>query len=247
MDKNTNRITFSILVGACVVGSVFVIPFQIGLSPALADLGIELYFAAFIQGLVLFSIVTFFGLILARKVGFTLPILEGEHKRENFVAILKPSILWGVLSGVLIILLALPFGDITFDLLKAEMAVPIWAGFLASFYGGIAEEVLMRLFVMSLLTWIFMKIKLSRDTSIQVAIIISAVLFGLGHLPITGALTDITAVVVARAVLLNGIGAIIFSLLYWKNGLESAMIAHFSADIVLHVITPSIARLLMSA
>jgi len=37
---------------------------------------------------------------------------------------------------------------------------------------------------------------------------------------------------------LNGIGGIIFGWLYWKKGLESAMISHFSADIVLQVIFP---------
>jgi hypothetical protein len=34
---------------------------------------------------------------------------------------------------------------------------------------------------------------------------------------------------------LNGIGGIVFGWLYWRNGLESAMTAHFSADIVVHV------------
>jgi len=40
---------------------------------------------------------------------------------------------------------------------------------------------------------------------------------------------------------LNGLGGLAFGWLYWKQGLESAMIAHFSADIVLHVITPLVA------
>jgi membrane protease YdiL (CAAX protease family) len=40
--------------------------------------------------------------------------------------------------------------------------------------------------------------------------------------------------------LLNGIGGVVFGWLYWKKGLESAMIAHFSADIVLHVLLPAI-------
>jgi membrane protease YdiL (CAAX protease family) len=42
--------------------------------------------------------------------------------------------------------------------------------------------------------------------------------------------------VILRAVLLNGLGGIVFGYLYWKRGLEAAMIAHFSADIVLHVL-----------
>jgi hypothetical protein len=42
---------------------------------------------------------------------------------------------------------------------------------------------------------------------------------------------------------LNGVLGVAFGRLYWKKGLESAMIAHFSADIVLHVITAAAAPL----
>jgi len=91
--------------------------------------------------------------------------------------------------------------------------------------------------------WILFKIRKTADgkptvIGIWLAIIISAVIFGLGHLPITGTLTAITPLVIVRAVLLNGVAGIIFGWLYWKKGLESAMISHFSADIVLQVIFP---------
>ena len=46
----------------------------------------------------------------------------------------------------------------------------------------------------------------------------------------------LTPLVITRAILLNGIGGVVFGWLYWKRGLEAAMIAHFSADIVLHVL-----------
>ena len=72
------------------------------------------------------------------------------------------------------------------------------------------------------------------------SIIIAAIIFGLGHLPVTSALTTITPLVIARAIILNGIGGVVFGWLYWKKGLESAMIAHFSADIMLHVLLPFI-------
>ena len=67
--------------------------------------------------------------------------------------------------------------------------------------------------------------------------VITAVIFGLGHLPITIALgLPLDAFIVTRAIVLNGIGGLAFGWLYWTYGLESAMIAHFSADIVLHVL-----------
>jgi membrane protease YdiL (CAAX protease family) len=44
---------------------------------------------------------------------------------------------------------------------------------------------------------------------------------------------------------LNGLGGLAFGWLYWKRGLESAIMAHFSADIVLHVITPLVVMLVV--
>jgi hypothetical protein len=142
MKTLINWKTFFILLGACTIGSVLVIPFQVGLNPDIADLGAIIYLGAFLQGLVMFSIVTFLGLVLAPKVGFSLPILEGENKLDTLKAILKPSIMWGILSGVLIISFALLFWVSFLELLQAEMDVPIWAGFLASFYGGIGYSAL---------------------------------------------------------------------------------------------------------
>jgi hypothetical protein len=66
--------------------------------------------------------------------------------------------------------------------------------------------------------------------------ILAAVLFGLGRLPILTLLVPLTPLVIARTVVLNGLLGIIFGWLYWKRGLEAAMISHFSADIVLHVL-----------
>ena len=141
--------TFLILLVACGVTSVLVIPYQAGLNPALSELGAMLYLGAFLQGTIIFSIVTFLGLILARKTGFSLPILEDNKKLETLKSIAGPSILWGLIGGILITLLAFLFGNISLELFAVELAVPMWARFLAIFYGGIAEEVLLRLFIMS--------------------------------------------------------------------------------------------------
>jgi membrane protease YdiL (CAAX protease family) len=101
---------------------------------------------------------------------------------------------------------------------------------------------------MTFLVWLTSKIRkigkkedgTPTNTGIWIAIIISSVIFGLGHLGITDAMTTITPALVIRAVLLNSAGSVIFSLLYWKRGLESAMIAHASADVVLHILIPHV-------
>jgi len=255
MEYKTNWKLFFILLAACVVASLMVLPYATALSTVLADtLSPILILGAAVQALVIFSIVIYFGLRLASRAGFGAPILEGALKGEPQGSRLK-SLLWisvgrGALAGILIIVLSLPFRQLSIDFLKAEVAVGAWKGFLASFYGGIAEEVVFRLFVLSLLVWLFSKITKAPDGRpahgvIWFSIMVSAILFGLGHLGITGDLTAITPTVVVRAVLLNGVPGVIFGQLFWKKGLESAIIAHFSADIVIHVITPLIASMLI--
>lgn len=256
MQYKTNwRLFFSLLI-ACVLSSLMVLPYAVSLSPVLADnFGLVLVLAAVGQAAVVFSVSIYLGLRLAKLTGlpgapFLEAALRGEKTGRSLKSVLGSAISLGVLSGVLVILLSLLFQELSAEFLQAEISVGVWKGFLASFYGGIAEEVVFRLFLLALLVWILFKIRRpvnNRPGSglIWLSIIISAVLFGLGHLGITSDLTVITPVVVARAVLLNGIPGAIFGWLYWQRGLESAIIAHFSADIVLHVITPLVASLFL--
>jgi membrane protease YdiL (CAAX protease family) len=250
MKNISNKKTFLRLLIPCVVTTFMVLPYTLALSPNLAKLFTPpILVAQVIQATLIFSLAIFLGLKLARKVGFEMPVIDGSKPVSWLKSILKLSVGGGVLAGILIIILSLLFTDLSTTFLNAEKGVAVWKGFLASFYGGFAEEVVFRLFLMSLLVWIsskFFKTKEGHPTnvSIWIAIIISTVIFGLGHLGITGSLTAITPMVVIRAVLLNGV-SIIFALLYWKKGLEAAMIAHFSADIVIHVLTPMVARMII--
>lgn len=200
-----------------------------------------------IQASVLFAIAIYIGLKLSKKVGLGLPIIEGyiakKPARINLMSLAKTSVLWGTVAGIAIILLDFIFTKLGagISLWTGEMP-PFWMGLLASFYGGIGEEILLRLFFMTLLVWIFAKLGKSdnnitgNNAIMWAAIVIAAVIFGLGHLPITSTITALTPLVIIRAIVLNGVGGIIFGWLYWKKGLESAIIAHFSADIVLHVL-----------
>ena len=94
-----------------------------------------------------------------------------------------------------------------------------------------------------MLVFVWIGVKLFKQTEpskigIITSIFLAAVIFGLGHLPITASLTTITPIVIIRAIILNGIGGIVFGWLFWKKGLESAIIAHFTADIFLLSLLP---------
>jgi membrane protease YdiL (CAAX protease family) len=239
------KIFFTLLL-SCVVVTFCVLPYTIALSPALAGLFTPVVIVAqVVQASLIFSVSIFLGLLLSKKVGFALPVLEGKKPISYLKSVLLLSVGIGILGGLLIIVMSIPFASLSVSFLKTEMGVAPWKALLAAFYGGIAEEVVFRLFLMTLLAWILSKFMKTGDgrptnTAIWIAIIVSTLVFGLGHLGITGSLTAITPIVIGRAVLLNGVG-VLFSWLYWKKGLESAMIAHFTSDIVIHVITPVIA------
>lgn len=121
---------------------------------------------------------------------------------------------------------------------------PLWIGFLAGFYGGITEELLLRFGLMTLLVWVGWKLTGSDGVpsvgSVWTAIVLAAVLFGLGHLPATAAVYELTPAVIVRAIVLNGMGGIVFGWLYWRYDLTKAMVAHFAADMVLHVLLPAL-------
>lgn len=231
-----------------------ILPYQLTLLGGLEKLAIPLYLvivSTMVNNSILFAIIIFLGLLISGKVGLGLPILEGWLKGENvkdkFKSILPLSLGLGVLAGVLIIGF-----DVLFSLVGSTISLsgttlpPAWQGLLSSLYGGINEEVLMRLFVMSLLVYLTFKIRKTEDGSptrlgVWISIILAALLFGVGHLPTAMALGLVTPLLVARIIILNSIGGIIFGWLYWKKGLESAMVSHFSADLILHVLLPLLA------
>ena len=247
---------FIILLIASIFGVLAVLPYTFTLQGGLPqNLPIPLYLLLtiqIIQNAIIFAFAIFIGLRLAKKVGLGLPIiegwLEGREVKSYFKSILGISVGLGLLAGVLIVGLDYLFAmaGVTLNVVSNNiMTPPAWQGFLASFYGGINEEIVTRLFLMSLIAWVIFKIKKTADgkptrIGMWLAIISAAIIFGIGHLPALMATTTLTPLLVTRVIVLNSVGGIIFGWLYWKKGLESAMIGHFSADIVLHVIMPLI-------
>ena len=242
---------FIILLIASIFGIVAVLPYTLTLEGSvLQNLPVPLYVlltGQIIQNTILFAVAIFIGLLLAKKVGLGLPILEGwlegREVKTYLKSILGISVGLGILAGILIIGLdyLFSFAGVTINVTQASINPPAWQGLLASFYGGINEEILLRLFLMTLLVWIFFKIKKTEGgkptkAGIWLAIVLAAIIFGIGHLPAVMTITTLSPLVVVRTIVLNGVGGIIFGWLYWKKGLESAMISHFSADIILHVI-----------
>ena len=103
--------------------------------------------------------------------------------------------------------------------------------------GGIIEEVMMRLFLMSLIVFIISKMFYKNKKEIPtivfvIANILSSLLFAAGHLPSTATMTTLTSVIIIRCFLFNGGLGLAFGYLYRKYNIEYAMIAHGLAHLI---------------
>ena len=259
-----NKKVFFTLWVLCIIGYFAVIPYTYTLVGKVLNIN-EFLSAKVISSilftLLLYGLLVLTGLYIARRVGLGLPILTGlfnkEDVRRKVKAMLLPALLIGTLGGIVVILLdSFVFGPPLAEEVKllglspsVSVNPPAWQGLLASIEGGVNEEVQLRLFFMTLIAGLIAIAARKMDQKLPTVIfwtanILAAVLFGLGHLPATAQMgLPMDFLVVSRAIVLNGLLGIGFGWLYWKHGLESAILGHFSADIVLHVILPILVSL----
>jgi Type II CAAX prenyl endopeptidase Rce1-like len=197
------------------------------------------------------SLAVLAGVGLAKKVGLHAPAAEAlAGDGEKFWPALKPQIIPGILGGVcggIAIVLA---SVISRSFLSPETVtriaefgklLPVATRLL---YGGILEEILLRWGLMTLLVWLIwgaawrlrQKGQDKPKASYLIgAILISSVIFGIGHLPIALMLFPPTLALIIFVVVANSMFGLIAGCLYWKKGLESAIIAHMMCHVTMLV------------
>lgn len=235
-----NWVQFFFLLGLAVIGTFAIMPYAFEINKdRLADVPLtlpKLVLVSGVQGTILFAIITFVGMSAADSLGLSI---------MSSIDVLPLAIIVGIISGVAIIvsehLIFRPY--MPKALKKGEAHIALWKRAIASIYGSVNEEILTRLFLVSGGAWLLGKIWQTSaghptDGAFILAIVMSAVIFGIGHLPATASITPLTSIVIVRALVLNGIGGLLFGWLYWQHGLMAAMLAHFCADIILHVVAP---------
>jgi membrane protease YdiL (CAAX protease family) len=179
------------------------------------------------------------GYFLSRKNNW-----PGIYKEdESWKILLFKPLLWGITSGLFIII-----GSKFFQLFHnlGELPHPPFPySIAASFAAGIGEELLMRLLLMSFWAWllnlIFRRFNRKNLTD-WVAIVIAAVIFGIGHLvgPIYTSgftsLSQIPIIFIIEMLVLNGFLGIVAGRQMIKYGFIAAAGVHFWTDIIWHVI-----------
>ena len=247
---------FFALFGAGVVGVIAAVPVIVPLiEDVLAGLPEvpEMPFAgvvalALVNPLLLLAVATLVGVLVAPRIGLRSGIAEraagarlgvGQILRWWPLAVLVGSgvgIALVVLDALSQPLLGPAAGDLA--LLDGRTLSVTVAGI---FYGGITEEIMLRWGLMALLAWGAWRVAgrgspRPSPALMWGAIVVSAVAFGLLHLPAVGAITDITLPVIVRTVVLNALGGVAFGWLFWRRNLETAMLAHAMAHVAMTVI-----------
>ena len=110
----------------------------------------------------------------------------------------------------------------------------IAAALVASTAGSLGEEILFRLFVLSLLLRVFPK----GSAGAAVAVAVSALAFGAAHAPafvlLFGGWREVPLVSWVWLITLNGLCGITFGVVFLRYGIVSAVFAHWGADAVWH-------------
>ena len=160
-----------------------------------------LYLVTAIQGLSYAVVLGLIGKLLAKKIGLWKKV---EFSKKTVITILLVTIFGGLIFIFADLLIFNHFSDIIKNSYNVK---PTAENLIASvIYGGVVEEVMLRLFFMSLVAVIIRKVtkKEINDKTLIISNIIAAVLFAAGHLPATAIMIGITPMIVLRCFLLNG-------------------------------------------
>ena len=173
------------------------------------------------------------GILLGKKTGMWKD--EKNINRQPLVA----TVLVALAGGLAMILLDIYWFGAYSPLIRDSYATKPSIAFLLGsvIYGGVIEEVMLRLFMMSLIAWLLHKLFWRKQEQTPVAAlvlanILAALLFAAGHLPTTAVLMGLTPMIIFRCFLLNGGLGLLFGWLYRKYGLRYAMIARAGCHVV---------------
>lgn len=177
------------------------------------------------------------GLWAAPKTGLEAPVVRAWAEGRPLLPALRPQLPAATVAGLAVAALlvlfwmgvrALPSAN---PLLALEM--PLTTKLL---YGGIVEELLLRWGIMSLFVWIAWRLA-GRAAPVPAwcfwaGMTAAALLFAAGHLPMLFfLLPEPPAVLVLMVIVGNALPGLLFGWLFWRRGLEAAMIAHALAHL----------------
>ena len=200
----------------------------------------EIQLLVLINPTILIILFSLLGTVLYDKVRLRVPVLEvALNKVDRLPYSLRDIFRFGIIMGIVAGSMIIGISRIFDPYLPAAFLESTKGQDLSIlsrvFYGGIAEEIMMRFGLMSFFVWLVFKIsKKLNNASYWIGIVLSSIIFAFGHFPILfQTVADPGAFLYAYIIIGNSVGGLIFGYVYYKKGLESAMIAHAMAHVTM--------------
>jgi hypothetical protein len=197
-----------------------------------------------VQPAILTALALAVGAALAPRVGLGAPLIDSALAGRPLGAMLRRQLPAAVISAAVVAAIRLAYQRFVAPALTegtaagaraAAFALPLATRLL---YGGIVEEVMTRWGLVSLFVWLLAR---RRDpvpaAAYWLAIALAVALFAAGHLPaLFLAAGDPPAPFVAAVLAGNFMPGLVFGWLYWRRGLEAAIVAHAGAHALMALI-----------
>lgn len=227
-----------------ILSSASLIPQLTSLSPEPLPMSVFwVQVVSVIQSSLLLLMMVLVGAIFAKRVNLSTPIIDRLCGVSDNLPKLSNTLILATFAGILggfclLVFFYLMTDFLPMDFLQAgESFIPPW--YTRLLYGGITEEILVRWGLMSFFTWgsyrIFQK-KASQISAYNyvIGILLSALLFGLGHLPVALMLAESPTIFLYIYIIVgNAIFGCIAGWLFYKRGLECAILAHMVAHLTM--------------
>lgn len=229
------------LLGAVAALSLLLVPLERLRPPGVVIGDAEFRLLGLINPMLLLAALTAAGCFAAKRVGLDAPVIRGLLAQEPVGPILRRQLAPAVAAGITSALVIVGYAWITAPWFKGasmfDLPMPLLTKLL---FGGVVEELITRWGLMSLFVYGAMRLGLGRSGSAApfvVGAVLAALLFAAGHLPMLSVLVaSPSAAMVAAVMIGNFIPGFLFGVLFWKRGLEAAMIGHASAHAIALVI-----------
>ncbi|MFB6184017.1 MAG: type II CAAX prenyl endopeptidase Rce1 family protein [Haloarculaceae archaeon] len=218
---------------------------------------------AAINSTLLLAVFVALGALTAPRVGLRSHVFERAARGETDWAAFRESVPTAAAVGAALFVVATvldvafaPFVTVSAPAVgtDAETLAALAASIpLRLLYGGVTEELLLRWGVLAPVAWALWRGgtflgRRSRSRSqsrsrsrsrrpsaatMWAAVVVSAVLFGAGHLPALAASFGLTPALIVRTVVINAVVGVGLGWLFWRRSVETAMVAHASFHVAL--------------
>lgn len=195
-----------------------------------------------VQNALLLAAAVWLGVLLAPRLGLHAPMFEALAASQPAWPALRAQLPAGVAGGVagaLLLWVLSSFAPEPLAQLETNFSLPMAARVL---YGGVTEELMLRWGLMTLIAWLGWRftqgaVGLPSVAVMWSAIALSALVFGFGHLPAVSAMLGyLSPSIIAYVVVGNAAFGLVAGYLYWRYGLEAAMIGHALTHVLAYLV-----------